>query len=101
MSCLCSHGLIRPQNRASNKSLAFVAHDIEGNVVKKALVIASQEKTYSHVLEDTHLLICERLQRKVFWYLLLRYFSKCLMDPRRRMGGFLYYLKFLNPAFST
>ncbi|KAL8857683.1 MAG: hypothetical protein Q9178_005718 [Gyalolechia marmorata] len=38
-------------------SLAFVAHDIGGSVVKQALVTASQEEEYSRVLEDTHLLI--------------------------------------------
>ncbi|KAL8945462.1 MAG: hypothetical protein Q9211_000027, partial [Gyalolechia sp. 1 TL-2023] len=38
-------------------SLAFVAHDIGGSVVKQALVIASRERHYSRVLEYTHLLI--------------------------------------------
>lgn len=38
-------------------SLAFDAHDIGGSVVKRALMIASQEEKYSRVLEDTHLLV--------------------------------------------
>ncbi|KAL8635294.1 MAG: hypothetical protein Q9226_009368, partial [Calogaya cf. arnoldii] len=46
-----------PQNCGNKTSLAFVAHDIGGSVVKQALVIASQEEKYSRVLEDTHLLI--------------------------------------------
>ncbi|KAL8926635.1 MAG: hypothetical protein Q9172_001671, partial [Xanthocarpia lactea] len=46
-----------PQKCENRTSLAFVAHDIGGSVVKQALVIASQEEEYSRVLEDTHLLI--------------------------------------------
>ena len=50
-----------PQNCENKTSLTFVAHDIEGSVIKQALVIASQEEKYSRVLEDTHLLVCGRL----------------------------------------
>ncbi|KAL8929522.1 MAG: hypothetical protein Q9208_001191 [Pyrenodesmia sp. 3 TL-2023] len=46
-----------PQVCGNKTSLAFVAHDIGGSVVKQALIIASQEEEYSRVLEDTHLLI--------------------------------------------
>ncbi|KAL9639493.1 MAG: hypothetical protein Q9204_001068 [Flavoplaca sp. TL-2023a] len=52
--CTVANGLQKYENKTC---LAFVAHDIGGNVVKQALVIASQEKEYSRVLENTHLLI--------------------------------------------
>jgi hypothetical protein len=35
-------------------------------VVKRALVIASQEEEYSRVLEDTHLLVCDVCSKRCF-----------------------------------